>query len=465
MSKILKNLMFIISILYTISIEPKFGERGQEFKPFVSVPLVKSLKMPEPEVVSFAVQEGIKLKKAVKCLYLDNYDVYDISGLGAKDNGNYKETLTFEDSSTSKTADIWFNFCFNLKKIDNFPAENKQAFIRVDGGNVDILGSDIKNGNQWNIIPETLPNGTITSYIQIIVNNTDNKNVLTYNLKCNGGDKEGKGKFTVISKEISVDSASNAYNVILTVESYEACAKVNFFFIFKFIQDYKVIFIIILIVFGLFNCLFGKRFSKVTSLILTIFTVTVLVLIFSQFVLPSGCAEWIIWVMLAVGLIIGIVLGIIVYKYHEKVIAILAGAISGFFLGQFLYSLFGNQIPANGVLMNVIFVVVSIAILIAVACFLKDTIVIFATSFIGSYCFIRGISLFAGSFPDEFTVIDLVNNEEFEQLKLILTWQVYVYLGAIALTTILSIVIQCIFNKKKDDDEFPKGSKLMKASD
>ena len=147
------------------------------------------------------------------------------------------------------------------------------------------------------------------------------------------------------------------------------------------------------------------------------------------------------------------------------VIAILAGAISGFFLGQFLYSLFGNQIPANGVLMNVIFVVVSIAILIAVACFLKDTIVIFATSFIGYYCFIRGISLFAGSFPDEFTVIDLVNNEEFEQLKLILTWQVYVYLGAIALTTILSIVIQCIFNKKKDDDEFPKGSKLMKASD
>ena len=299
MSKILKNLMFIISILYTISIEPKFGERGQEFKPFVSVPLVKSLKMPEPEVISFAVQEGIKLKKAVKCLYLDNYDVYDISGLGAKDNGNYKETLTFEDSSTSKTADIWFNFCFNLKKIDNFPAENKQAFIRVDGGNVDILGSDIKNGNQWSIIPETLPNGTITSYIQIIVNNTDNKNVLTYNLKCNGGNKEGKGKYTIISKDISVDSATNAYKVTLTVESYEACAKVNFFFIFKFIQDYKVIFIIILIVFGLFNCLLGKKFSKITSLILTIFTVTVLVLIFSQFVLPSGCAEWIIWVMLA----------------------------------------------------------------------------------------------------------------------------------------------------------------------
>ena len=73
--------------------------------------------------------------------------------------------------------------------------------------------------------------------------------------------------------------------------------------------------------------------------------------------------------------------------------------------------------------------------------------------------------MFAGSFPDEFTIIDLVSNKETEQLKLLLTWQVYVYLAAIALTTILSIVIQCIFNKKKDDDEFPKGSKLMKASD
>ena len=451
--------MFLISILYAISIEPKFGERGQEFKPFVSVPLVKSLKMPEPEVISFAVQEGIKLKKAVKCLYLDNYDVYDISGLGAKDNGNYKETLTFEDSSTSKTADIWFNFCFNLKKIDNFPAENKQAFIRVDGGNVDILGSDIKNGNQWNIIPETLPNGTITSYIQIIVNNTDNKNVLTYNLKCNGGDKEGKGKYTIISKNISVDSATNAYKVTLTVESYEACAKVNFFFIFKFIQDYKVIFIIILIVFGLFNCLLGKKFSKVTSLILTIFTVTVLVLIFSQFVLPSGCADWIIIVMLVVGLILGTVAGIFAFRHHKTVIAFLVGGICGFFLGQFLYSLFGNRIPVNGIVMNIVFVLVSIGILILITFKFKKEIVIIGTSFIGAYIFIRGISLLAGHFPDEFTIADLVNNGEYEQVKDLLTWHVYVYLTFIVIITILSAIFQFKFNKEKDGEELKSSEK------
>ena len=62
--------------------------------------------------------------------------------------------------------------------------------------------------------------------------------------------------------------------------------------------------------------------------------------------------------------------------------AILTGGIGAFFLGQFVFNLFGNRIHLNGIVMNIIFIVVSIGALIAVVFFFKKFIVIFATSLI-----------------------------------------------------------------------------------
>ena len=104
--------------------------------------------------------------------------------------------------------------------------------------------------------------------------------------------------------------------------------------------------------------------------------------------------------------------------------------------------------------------------MIAIAFFFKKFIVIFATSLIGSYCIVRGISLFAGKFPDEITVIDLRSRGETEQLKALLTWQVYVYLAAIGLCTIISMIIQ--YKTYKEDGETVEGAKdanLMRTAE
>ena len=76
-----------------------------------------------------------------------------------------------------------------------------------------------------------------------------------------------------------------------------------------------------------------------------------------------------------------------------------------------------------------------------------------ANSFIGSYALIRGISLFAGHFPSEYTVIDLKERGETAQLKKILTWRVYVYLAFIVITCGLSIYVQFKLKKKNKDKE------------
>jgi hypothetical protein len=218
--------------------------------------------------------------------------------------------------------------------------------------------------------------------------------------------------------------------------------------------------------FGILNCGFGKRFSRFTAFFLCLFILTVLVLVLSQYILPSGCKEWIIWVMLGVGILLGLVAGIFAFKYHEGSMAFLTGGIGGFILGEFLFNLFGNKIPINGIAANIIVVVVSIIVLIAIAFFFKKFIVIFGTSLIGSYCFIRGISLFAGHFPDEITIIDLQTGGETEQLKELLTWQVYVYLASIAVATIISMIIQ--YKTYKEDGETVEGAKdanLMRTAE
>ena len=82
------------------------------------------------------------------------------------------------------------------------------------------------------------------------------------------------------------------------------------------------------------------------------------------------------------------------------------------------------------------------------AYFIRDYIIIFATSFIGAYAFIRGISLFAGHFPSEYTVMDLKKRGEKDQLNDLITWRVYVYLAFILISFGLSIYIQLKINKK-----------------
>ena len=440
MSKTFKPLLFLISIFCTLCIEEKFLQRKENFKPFISVPSMDSLKKivhemeeeEDDELRSFALSAGLKNLK-VKCLYLNEYSIYDISRLGANvmDKDKKVHTYTIEHGSSKYT--IYYNFCYNLKDVEGCDFKDKQAFYKKDDGNCQPLSGAIGLGNTWEKESNNSENKEV---LRITVNQNDDspKHTFIYRLECN---KEGEDKkFDVIKEKTTITEESGVLNVTLYIRSKEACEKADFYFIVKFIQDYKAIFIIALMGFGLFNCIFGKK----------------------QFVLPSGCKEWIIWVMLAVGILLGGTAGYFVFKYHEKAFALVAGGIAGFFIGEFLYNLFGNRIDANGTVINIVFVVASIIALVVLAYFFNKFIIIFSTSFIGSYCFIRGISLFAGKFPDEFQVMDLTTEGETEQLKELLTWEVYVYLAAMLVLCVISIILQFKFNKDDDDDKDTEGA-------
>lgn len=69
-----------------------------------------------------------------------------------------------------------------------------------------------------------------------------------------------------------------------------------------------------------------------------------------------------------------------------------------------------------------------------------DHIVIFSTAFIGAYGVCRGISLFAGYFPTETDIYNLITNGT----HIDLSWQFYLYLVGLLAILIGGIAFQWI---------------------
>ena len=438
--KAIEKIFFILSILYS-----------QTF--LAEVQNLKSEYFSKDDNTSTVERHLRDISFSVKCMFVDDFNLYDISGLGIN---KYKSNENAYHSIINDTT-IFYNFCYDLKDIKNCSKYSKVQMLALDSNNsCDAIADSIHEGNKWSTWRNEKEN---YDFLRIDLNPIKEDHKVAYKLKCN---KTTKMKFNETESYFKKRSGDN-FETLITIETEEACPKFDFYVIWKFVNDYYYIFASLLIVLGIFNCILGLKFAKYTSFLLTLFGVTVFILFFAQFILPSGCRRWIIWVILAFGIIIGSTAGYYVFLYHEYVMAFVVGALAGFLLGEFLFNLFGNAFSGSLTLIHILFIVICIIGLIVVAFFFKPYIVIFATSFIGAYIFIRGISLFAGHFPSEFTIIDLKNQGETEQIKDLFTWRVYVYLSFTVIICGLSIFVQIKINnglKNKEEEEAPDDNLL-----
>ena len=73
------------------------------------------------------------------------------------------------------------------------------------------------------------------------------------------------------------------------------------------------------------------------------------------------------------------------------------------------------------------------------------------TAIIGGYLIIRGASFVIGHYPDENQIIDLIKHKEWEQLKQIRNYYVYLYYLAWILISLFGILVQLkLIDTKKD---------------
>jgi len=137
-------------------------------------------------------------------------------------------------------------------------------------------------------------------------------------------------------------------------------------------------------------------------------------------------------------------------KLRRIGITVLAGA-SGFFLGFLLYSLvFIQWLEHQAVLISLV------VILTAVGAYLgwrfDKLIIVYVTAFLGSYALIRGVSVFAGKFPNEVALYGQLSSGTFEGLG----GAFYGYLAGIVITGIIGVVVQTKlgYTQHSHDDDY-----------
>lgn len=384
-----------------------------------------------------------KLTINAKCFFLQNFTVYDLSGLRKSINDDVRD---YEVKINQKT--FYFNFCedVNSKTCKDIP---DTQMVEKDGSKCTAIAKSSFSGSDWEV-----------SYIEKDQERTNNTVRLTlgkvgdYNIqfimRCDTT-KDPKykdaDKFNYLSKTL------NDKNITIEILTKESCPKINFYVVWYFLDKNKIIFGIILIAVGGYLAFLGKKFDFITIwIIVFVLTFIVVVIFMYQYILPGGTADWVIWVVVAVAVIIGGVLGYFCSKYKRKVFGLLLGIVTGYFIGQTVYNFAAKGITWQPTVVRVLIIVGAMIVMILISCFFMKFLTIFCTSFIGAYLFVRGISLFAGKFPNEFSVADLIKNGEFDQLGKVFGWQVYVYLASIILMALICIVIQYKINGEKSAD-------------
>lgn len=393
------------------------------------------------DVKSFAEEESqaeaifANASFSVKCMLVNKFKVYDLTKMAKS---------KFEDGVKDYNISIggervFYNFCYDLDKDIRCNKDKALQVLGKTSSTCRPLADSIGTGNQWK-----LSDNIIEIQLNALPNSTE---VVKYRIQC---DNTTKSSHVYISgKSYYRKSLNGKKETLLYFKSPHACPLYDFYTFWQFIDENQGIFAVIIILIGLFECIFGYKLLVPTSFIITCIGVIVIVaILFFQYILPPGLDDWVIWVILLLSLVVGLVAGFFVAKLKDKGLALVAGGVAGFFLGEFLFNLFGNRFGENLQAVHIAFIVVSILIMVCLALVLSKIMIIFSTSLIGSYAVVRGISLFVGGFPNEFTVIDLAKAGETGQLADLLDWEMYSYLIGIVLLTALSMFLQIRINRR-----------------
>ena len=157
-----------------------------------------------------------------------------------------------------------------------------------------------------------------------------------------------------------------------------------------------------------------RMFRPTLFIVGMITTVFVLLLLFYVFFLPTDTDEWVFWTVIGAAVLIGILIGLLFAKLSRIglfLIGCWGGAVLGLLLSEaVLYKT--DNLVALWVPVGVL------GLLIGVLSFKwYKGIVILATSLLGAFLFVRGIAVFAGGYPNEFTIYTEIRDGAIDSVR------------------------------------------------
>lgn len=191
----------------------------------------------------------------------------------------------------------------------------------------------------------------------------------------------------------------------------------------------------------MFQVFLGYKFFRFTLFFLGFLTVgtTIFVLAWDHINDPNS-----MWYGLAMGALGGLLVGL-VGALIPRIGVFLVGAALGVVVALILNTTVLYRLyPANpNVTLGVSGAVLGLAIGGA-ATLMMRTVVVISTSFVGSYCTIRGIGYFAGNYPaDEWALRDQIANGA------TLPVEIYAYFAGMMVLGVIGCVAQFMFTAKK----------------
>jgi hypothetical protein len=212
--------------------------------------------------------------------------------------------------------------------------------------------------------------------------------------------------------------------------------------LWRFVEENSWIFCIAFMVIGAFYTVFGLKLLRPTLFIIgTLSTMAVILFLFYVLILPNNVKDWAGWVILACSAILGLIVGFFAAKL-VRIGAFVLGAWAGAGVGLLLSNMAFYKIDSVAVLWVMI---VLLGLIVGCLSFVFfNPIVIFSTSIIGGYMLMRGLSLVAGGYPNEFTVYERIRDGEIDNVP----GTFYAYMAGVLICALLGMFLQTKMLKK-----------------
>ena len=203
-----------------------------------------------------------------------------------------------------------------------------------------------------------------------------------------------------------------------------------------FLDEYSYIWGVLFIVGGTFLCFFGRKLFKAAIFVVTtVVVVFAILLLFYTTFLNDTTDAWVGWTVLICSILIGLVAGFFIMKLERVGAALLAGW-GGFLIGVML-----NDMVLYLAESQAVFWCVSIGCALVAAVlsfFLYEHVLINMTAFAGAYMLVRGISFYAGGFPNEFTLAEEIKAGDTSAMN---NW-FYLYMVCIFIAFVFGDIVQ-----------------------
>ena len=353
--------------------------------------------------------DDFKIDVPVKYVYINNYDIYDISGLLKQSS-----RLDTDYTATLNSTKIIYNFK-DLKKTGECNYDGKQIFGISE--TCQPLAGAMGNGNSWNISFD--PEGQ--KLIQIKLNQEKENTYVTYYLQCSS-----LKNYDINEEKSSYKNNNGITNLVLYIETIYACPTYEKFVLLEWIEYFHYFLGVVFIILGIVT-LFSvtPEFSSLFLLYLIIF---LSIVSFIKMFFPPMMRFWKIWLILISCIIFSFIILVIVFKtIRNNYFKYAIGAFLGFFLGQYFYDLFIEVKVLNSLFFYLIFIFLFIICGVVLSHFSNYTAIYLASSYFGAYSILRGASMLGGYFPSEYILVLLKTNGEVGQIGKLITWRFYIY--------------------------------------